>query len=46
MALTLESEQRMDDAGVVGFYQASEAEWLATATATKAFVVGNFPAGA
>ena len=45
MALTLEAEQRMDDVGVVGFYQASAAEWLATATATKAFVAGNFPGG-
>jgi hypothetical protein len=46
MALTLEAEQRMADVGVVGFYQKSEAEWLATAKATKAFVKGNFPAGA
>ena len=45
MALTLEAEQRMTDVGVVGFYQADEAGWLATVTATKAFVAGNFPPG-
>jgi hypothetical protein len=46
MALTLEAEQRMDDVGVVGFYQAGEADWIATAQATKTFVEGNFPDGA
>jgi hypothetical protein len=46
MALTLEAEQRMADVGVVGFYEADAATWLATVTATKAFVAGNFPAGA
>ena len=46
MALTLEAEQRMEDVGVVQFYLASAAEWLATVRATKAFVSGNFPTGA
>ena len=46
MALTLEAEQRMEDSGVVGFYQEGEGEWLATVRATKAFVKGNFPDGA
>jgi hypothetical protein len=45
MALTLEAEQRMDDVGLVGFYQGSQAAWLATVQATKNFVRGNFPAG-
>ena len=46
MALTLEAEQRMEDVGVVGFYEAEAADWLATVRATKNFVRGNFPNGA
>lgn len=46
MALTLEAEQRMDDVGLVGFYAADAAVWLATVQATKDFVRGNFPEGA
>ena len=46
MALTLEAEQRMDDVGLVGFYQKDAADWLATVQATKDFVRGNFPTGA
>lgn len=45
MALTLEAEQRLDDVGLVAFYQAQQATWLATVQATKDFVAGNFPAG-
>jgi hypothetical protein len=45
VALTLEAEQRMDTVGVVRFYEADAANWLATVTATKAFVSGNFPPG-
>lgn len=43
MALTLESEQRMDDVGIVGFYENDANDWLATVRATKKFVEGNFP---
>lgn len=43
MALTLEAEQRMEDAGVVDFYRRDEKGWLATVQATKDFVSGNFP---
>ena len=46
MALTLEAEQRMEDAGVLGFYRRDEPGWLGTVQATKAFVSGNFPEGA
>jgi hypothetical protein len=46
MALTLEAEQRMEDVGLVKFYQDAAAEWLETVRATKAFVQGNFPEGA
>lgn len=45
MALTLEAEQRMGDVGLVGFFAANEAAWLATVQATKDFVRGNFPIG-
>lgn len=45
MALTLEAEQRLDDAGLIEFFEAHEAAWLDTAKQTKAFVAGNFPAG-
>ena len=43
MALTLEAEQRMEDVGVLAFYQGAAGEWLALVRATKAFVRGNFP---
>lgn len=46
MALTLEAEQRMGDVGMVAFFAANEAAWLATVQATKDFITGNFPAGA
>lgn len=43
MALTLEAEQRLEDVGLVGLYEGTPAEWLATVQATKSFVRGNFP---
>lgn len=46
MALTLEAEQRMEDVGMVGFFENDEAGWTGTVRATKDFVEGNFPAGA
>ena len=46
MALTLEAEQSMRDVGLIRFYEADEANWLATATDTKAFLTAKFPAGA
>jgi len=46
MALTLEAEQRMEDSGVVAFYQTDEAGWLATVRETREFVHRNFPDGA
>ena len=46
MALTLEAEQRMEDVGIVGFYEAEAVGWLGTVRATKDFVRGNFPNGA
>jgi hypothetical protein len=45
MALTLEAEQRLDDAGLVALFVKHQADWLALAKQTKAFVKGNFPAG-
>lgn len=45
MALTLEAEQRLDAAGLVGLYQQHDAVWLAAAKQTRAFVGGNFPNG-
>lgn len=45
MALTLEAEQRMEDVGIVAFYENDAAAWLASVQATKDFVTGNFPAG-
>ena len=46
MGLTLESEQRMENAGVLGFFNQTHAAWLETVRDTKNFVEGNFPAGA
>ncbi|MBE1207459.1 hypothetical protein [Aminobacter carboxidus] len=45
MALTLESEQRLEEAGLIDFYDEHAAAWLDTAKQTKKFVKGNFPAG-
>ena len=46
MGLTLEAEQRMENAGVIAFYDQHQGEWLATVRDTKRFVEGNFPDGA
>lgn len=46
MGLTLESEQRMEDAGVVDFYRDDQDNWLEAVRATRHFVVNNFPNGA
>jgi hypothetical protein len=46
MALTLESEQRLRDAGLVQLYDDHEATWLEAAQEAKAFIDGNFPDGA
>lgn len=46
MALTLEAEQRLEAAGLVGLFNQHQAAWLATARQTKTFVRRNFPAGA
>lgn len=45
MALTLEAEQRLDDVGLVAFYDNNQVAWQTTVQATKNFVRGNFPAG-
>jgi hypothetical protein len=45
MALTLEAEQRMEDVGLVAFYEVDDAAWLRTVQATKTFVHRNFPHG-
>ena len=45
MALTLEADQRLEAVGLVKLFHSHEANWLAAATETKAFVTGNFPPG-
>jgi len=45
MGLTLEAEQRLEDVGLTAFFEGHEAEWLAVAQDTYAYVTGNFPAG-
>lgn len=46
MALTLESEQRLEDVGLGDFYDADQDNWLNTVQDTKKFVKKNFPNGA
>lgn len=46
MALTLESEQRLQSVGLVTLYEQHKATWLEAAKETKGFVAGNFPDGA
>ena len=46
MALTLESEQRLKDAGLIQLYDDHSATWLEAAQEAKAFIEGNFPEGA
>ena len=45
MGLTLEAEQRLDDVGLVDFFEQHRPEWLAVAKETYAYVSGNFPNG-
>ena len=45
MALTLEAEQRLEDVGLVAFFEQHEAEWLGIVQETYAYVTGNFPPG-
>lgn len=46
MGLTLESEQRLEAAGVIQHFDQNRAAWLATITETYQFVEANFPNGA
>jgi hypothetical protein len=46
MGLTLEAEQRLEDAGLVALFDQHQAIWLEAAKQTKAFVRENFPDGA
>lgn len=46
MALTLESEQRLKDVGLIELYSQHAAIWLDAAHQAKAFIVSNFPDGA
>jgi hypothetical protein len=45
MALTLEAEQRLENAGLVNLFSTHESDWLALARQTRKFVKANFPAG-
>lgn len=46
MGLTLEAEQRLEAAGVIGFFERDRGSWLNLVRETRTFVQGNFPAGA
>lgn len=46
MGLTLEAEQRLEDVGLIDFFEKHRPEWLEVARKTFAFVSGNFPPGA
>jgi len=45
MALTLESEQRLDSVGLRKLYEKHKTIWFEAAKETKAFIDGNFPTG-
>ncbi len=45
MALTLESEQRMESVGLIEFYNGDVAAWTGLVRETKEFVTRNFPDG-
>jgi hypothetical protein len=45
MALTLESEQRLGDVGLITFFRKDEAAWRASAQDVKDFCTKKFPAG-
>jgi hypothetical protein len=46
MGLTLEAEQRLEDAGLIDLFKQNQAIWLEAARQTKEFVRENFPNGA
>lgn len=46
MALTLEAEQRLRDAGAISFYESKGDAWLETVRDTKAFIRDKFPTDA
>ena len=46
MGLTLESEQRLDAAGVIAHFDENRAAWLGTIRETYRYVETNFPNGA
>lgn len=46
MALTLEAEQRLEDASLTTLFDNNKKAWLKAAKETKEFVEQNFPAGA
>ena len=45
MALNLESEQRLQKAGLIKYYQSNEAAWLAAAKECHQYVIKSFPKG-
>jgi hypothetical protein len=45
MALTLDVEQRLQDVGLVAFFEGHRAAWETVAKDTYGFLKGNFPAG-
>jgi len=45
MALTLEAEQRLEDVGLVAFFEQQQAQWLQSAQRMKTFCANNFPQG-
>ncbi|MFO1141480.1 MAG: hypothetical protein U1E59_03655 [Amaricoccus sp.] len=46
MALTLAVEQRLDDVGLVEFYEEDSAAWLDMVRDTKVFLTAQYPDGA
>ena len=46
MALTLEAEQRLEDVGLIAFFEGNEAAWREAAQRMKNFCSNNFPEGA
>ena len=45
MALTLESEQRLENVGLIDLFKEHEPAWQQAAKETKEFIAGNFPEG-
>jgi hypothetical protein len=46
MALTLEEEQRLGDAGLIGLFDNKRAMWLSAAKKAKSYVRENYPENA